>query len=39
MRHAIRSSHLKAGYSGFLKDYGNFRFEDENLVYLADYFR
>ncbi len=39
MRHGIRSSHLEAGYSSFLKDYGNFRFGDENLAYLADYFR
>jgi putative hydrolase of HD superfamily len=39
MRHGIRSSHLEAGYSGFLRDYGNFRFGEENLAYLADYFR
>ena len=39
MRHGIRSSHLEAGYSSFLKEYGNFRFGEENLAYLADYFR
>jgi len=39
MRHGIRSSHLEAGDSGFLRDSGNFRFGDENLVCLADTFR
>ncbi len=39
MKGGIRSASLEAGYSGFLRDYGNFRFGEENLAYLADYFR